>query len=328
MSVAQALLKCVGKASSTAPTFTVRTATNAVNASAFIYENGICIMAGTSSSYTTGPGFNNILLSTDLVNWTTTPTPSTDYSNIRGGCFGNGLYVLCDTITTTPSRIITSPDGITWTPRTTSGVTGVSMYSGVYGNSVFVFVGGNAPTPGTQNVLYSTDGTTWSVRTTPTGNWTDVAFGNGVFVAINNAANSTSAIMTSTNGTSWNSRTTPSASNGWGKITFGNGKFVAMTNIGEGATMTSTDGITWTKHIVDTLPTTISNRRFLAYTNGLFTVVGSGGTDAIMTSPDGIAWQAVSSPAVSVNAVGQAGSKTVYNITNNAEPEKCVMTSP
>ena len=67
-----------------------------------------------------------------------------------------------------------------------------------YGNSTFVAVGQSG------TILTSTDGATWTSRTSGTSNYLyDVAFGNSTFVAVG----ASGTILTSTNGTSWTTRT-------------------------------------------------------------------------------------------------------------------------
>ena len=92
------------------------------------------------------------------------------------------------------------------------------------------------------SVAYSTDGITWTASTLPSDNsWISVTYGNGVFVAI---ANDSNVAAYSTDGINWTSSTLPSSS-GWRKIAFGNNKFVAISSSSSGITY-SDDGITWT----------------------------------------------------------------------------------
>lgn len=59
------------------------------------------------------------------------------------------------------------------------------------------------------------------------GEWRSICFGNGRFVALADATYTTTHVMTSTNGTSWTTATV-SARNAWNSVVFGNGKFVAV----------------------------------------------------------------------------------------------------
>lgn len=175
----------------------------------------------------------------------------------------------------------------------------------------------------------------WVTRTYPVDdNWSDVAFGNGLFVAVAGATSLGQRLMTSPDGVRWTERTTPNTNN-IGSIAYGNGLFVAVEVTGVGnRVITSSNGITWTARassadstwnsvvygkglfvaaassgtgtdLVMTSPdginwTTrvgvVSQWSGLAYGNGLFVAVATSGTDRIMTSPDGVNWTARTAP--------------------------------
>lgn len=127
-------------------------------------------------------------------------------------------------------------------------------------------------------------GVVWSDTTLPANaDWYDVAYGNGVWVAI---ANYVANAATSTDGINWTVRTTPSSS--LATITFGNGIFVA---VGNDAAATSTDGITWTSR---TIPT--GNWCTVTYGNGTFVALATSGTNAA-TSTNGTTWTARTIPS-------------------------------
>ena len=74
----------------------------------------------------------------------------------------------------------------------------LSLRGVAFGNSTFVAVGQSG------TILTSTDGETWTSRTSGTSNYLyDIAFGNSTFVAVGQSG----TILTSTNGTSWTTRT-------------------------------------------------------------------------------------------------------------------------
>lgn len=91
------------------------------------------------------------------------------------------------------------------------------------------------------------DGTAWTSRLDASATtWTDVAYGNGLFVAV--ADSGTNRVMTSPDGINWTARTTGPAAATWNGIAYGNGHFVAVARSGANRIMTSTDGINWTQH--------------------------------------------------------------------------------
>jgi len=89
--------------------------------------------------------------------------------------------------------------------------------------------------------MTSTDGATWTSRTSATDNaWYGVTYGNGTFVAVALTGSSSTQVMTSSNGINWASRAA-ATDNAWYGVTYGNGTFVAVASSGTGnRVMTST----------------------------------------------------------------------------------------
>lgn len=120
----------------------------------------------------------------------------------------------------------------------------------------------------------------WTERTLPsTGNWSDLIFADGKFVAVGHA------IATSPDGINWTSRlTSPNIIN---SITYGKGKYVATTFTG-GLIYYSIDGITWESTNV----TSLLNGgvlRDIQYGNDVYVAVLEN-TNRVLTSTDGITW--------------------------------------
>ena len=81
-------------------------------------------------------------------------------------------------------------------------------------------------TSGTNRVMTSTDGTTWTTRTPAADDtWNSVAYGGGTFVAVSQGG----TVMTSTDGTTWTTRTAATADQ-WQSVAYGNSLFVAVAN--------------------------------------------------------------------------------------------------
>jgi hypothetical protein len=105
----------------------------------------------------------------------------------------------------------TTTDGITWKALDWS-ITSVGSVA--YGNGKFVGLGRYVST---NTSFYSTDGVTWSTTTMPTvttsDEWTQLIYGNGIFVALSYDSTNTPSgdYATSTNGINWTSRTLPIA---------------------------------------------------------------------------------------------------------------------
>ena len=137
-----------------------------------------------------------------------------------------------------------------------------------------------------QTTAHDTAGKSWTLRTTPSGAWNAVTYGNGLFVA----AGLGGAIITSPDGITWTRQTNSQI---WNilDITYGNGIFVAIGGTTSNI-LTSSDGIAWTQR---TTPTVASASWYsVTYGKNLFVVVNGSNTGnasgRVMTSPDGITW--------------------------------------
>ena len=169
----------------------------------------------------------------------------------------------------------------------------------------------------------SPTGVNWISRSSPADNqWTDITYGNGLFVAIARTGTG-NRVMTSPDGITWTLRTTP-ADNAWQSVTYGNGLFVAVAFGGSSnRVMTSPDGITWT------IRTSAANNGWygVTYGNGLFVAVSYDGTSSrVMTSPNGITWTNRSS-SVSCQWRSITYGNGLFVAVGNSGGG-CVMTSP
>jgi len=191
--------------------------------------------------------------------------------------YGNGFFLIAGGGSTL-GPYIKSTDGINWTKTGT----GLGINSLVYLNNKFV-------STSHYSVFISTDAATWTeVNVSGIGlGWTDVAYGNGKYVAISYTATSGNRVITSTNGTTWTGVT--AIGHRWARIIFGNGVFVALAlSSTDSGIMRSTDGSTWTK------VNGYDNRQFqgLSFGDGLFIASSINST---ITSPDGSTWTTHSS---------------------------------
>lgn len=172
----------------------------------------------------------------------------------------------------------------------TKSITGANYVAGAFGGGNFVFVNS-----GTNNqIQQGISGYDWQVRTAPeTASYTDVAYGNGVFVGVSNSA--TNRVIRSTDGgATWSSVSV--TANGWKSITYSPslGRFVAVALSGTDRVMYSDDdGLTWTD--VNVTAGTYFGVAWSPDLN-LFAAVATSGNQ-IMTSPDGITWTNRTAPA-------------------------------
>jgi len=210
------------------------------------FGNGIFIILTLYYSGQT-PNYYFLFVTADAINYQTIYL-STLTNNMTNLCYGNNTFVIvCNGGT---NRVLTSKDGLNWSAsvsNVTSGSTFDSSWNSVcYGNGQFVAVansGNSANT--TQRSMTSTDGYTWTIKTTPADNtWNSVCYANGLFVAV--GASGSQRVMT-TNGTnSWTLVSTGETTETWKSICYGNGQFVAVADTGNYRIMTSIDTTNWT----------------------------------------------------------------------------------
>jgi len=166
-------------------------------------------------------------------------------------------------------------------------------------------------------LMSSTDsGATFTVRTSQfsTSYINDIAFGNGIFVAVGDAGK----ISSSTDGITWTARTANVSTNAIYAVTFANGTFVAVgagASGGTGGITTSTDGITWTKR---TTPSLSSDTLYsVAYGNGYWVAVGTVSTNAGYYSTDLATWSKLSTTLTGdMRYVNYNGSTGWYGFQN------------
>jgi prepilin-type N-terminal cleavage/methylation domain-containing protein len=294
---------------------------NAVNQSKYslTYGGGLLVAGGDGEIYTSGNGG---------VDWATRAVPLNldGYnSEIHAVAYGSSTFVaLSEYCDSKDCAIISTDGGVTWTRSVLPFVEAASsiVYDGtafIVGNSwntkfarsidngntwslvtapgtadAMIYAGGKFVTVKTwgdnQAVMTSTDGITWTLRSTPTyERWEDVAYGAGTFVAVSGSGRNT-GVMTSADGYNWTMRTTPTA-HGWSSVAYGNGQFVATSHDNSNtAIATSPDGITWTTR---TTPAGY-NWWGVAYGNGTWVVTT---VNKVATSPDGITWTLRSAPS-------------------------------
>lgn len=241
-----------------------------------VASNGtsLYVAVGNSGTLATSP---------DAITWTQR-TSSFSTSAIRAVAYGNGYWVAVGA----SGKIATSTDGTTWTQRTSP--TGNQLECVSYGNNVWVASGasgtvistGSDPTTGwttrtstlTNNGIFnhystlgtiwvaghddgttgafasSTDGTTWTARTSAVS----LTYGGNRGGADNDAdvivLGASASIQTSTNGTTWTSRTSAYGTYSCKSVASDNqGNFLIASYNGvanTGFAQSSSDGTTWT----------------------------------------------------------------------------------
>lgn len=227
--------------------------------------------------------------SVDGVNWTKGTTLGVGY-NDNDILYANGIYLIAGEIPSSTPYLLGiqySYDLKKWfypqDMELASSVSGQPLKNCLaYGNGIFV--------AGGKKIGYSTDGVDWIQSTLPsdfTSEVLDIAYGNGVFVAVTDGQG-----LYSTDGVTWLysdiKSTTYTAT--YRSITYNIGKFVAV-----GATdyiMFSYDGIHWNRAVKIT--NAHHNSLYsIEYINDRYMAVGHSG--CICYSYDGIFWKMINS---------------------------------
>lgn len=231
----------------TATKYTVNPGAGAL-ATYSVIKVGSTYIAGLGNTTTSG----NISTSTNLSSWTTRSSVAAAVRSIASNADGTMIVAGTNTNSTTGILgVYSSPDGITWTQRG-GGIINVTKV--IWANGQFVAVGSNATPAGV--IRTSTDGITWTTRYSGSSDtFTDVAFGNGVYVAV--SSGSVNKFYTSTDGIAWTARGLTTFPQMY-SIAFGNGTFWALgANGSSGAAYSTTDGINYSASILPS-PNTIN----------------------------------------------------------------------
>ena len=157
-------------------------------------------------------------------------------------------------------------------------------------------------TSSTGSFLTSDDGENWISSTEPPGEWWDITYGNGKWVAVGDHR-----FMTSDDGEIWTS--SGIIDGRWRSVTFGNSLFVAAGPDGE--VMTSPDGENWTKQSSGVT----SALNDVAYGSGLFMIVGN---RVVLTSKNGVDWTKSKTPELTYDWKGVAYSEKKFVVVSSA----------
>lgn len=199
--------------------------------------------------------------------------------------------------------IATSDDnGETWTSRTSG--TAQNIRGVTFGAGSFVAAAAN----GTQSILTSPDGVTWTRQTTPNVSLVDVHFANSIYVATSNAG----VVLTSTNGTTWIAATATNTNQALNGVTYSTALNLWIVVGVAGTIITATDPAgTWT---VQTSGTTQNLNEVTIFNSAIYIV---GNTQTLLTSTNGTSYTSLTA-GVTANLAGIAASPTTLLITGSA----------
>ena len=220
-------------------------------------------------------------------------------TGVSSNCLSYGTgYFACPSSNSEICAVSVSPDGQTW--QTISLFYTAGTYSGItYGDNGFVTVSSTGVLFGFTPFFWVSPLQVNNSTKLNSINWSDLAYGNGSFVAVGPGLIQT----TQDYGNTWSSF---AVSNTYTSVEYSSvlGTFVALPGLFTDGVYTSTDGNTWT--VSQTLPDVQSARTSLTYGDGKFVAVLDGNSN-VFYSRDGINWD------VTTSNVGASWSVTYGN---------------
>lgn len=206
--------------------------------------------------------------------------------------YGDGKFI----VLSPESVFAVSLNGAGWTKGTTSIEISGSWNGFAYGGGKFAAISSDG------HVMYSADGEIWMESRlpaledpdNPSNFWSQLAFGNGRFLA---KADTGNFAAYSTDGVNWIKTTLPfSSKNTWALLAFESGKFVALSY---SKASYSADGVSWSLVDIED-PEKWGYWGIFAAGGGKFAAIGVESSKSIY-STDGLNWNAAQLPALSSN---------------------------
>ena len=216
-------------------------------------------------------GSGAVAISNDNLNTWLLVDPVKSY-NWTGVTFGysskssfTGRYLAVSN--TGDNRVMHSQTGTDWITGGDDITNSIGWSSVAYGPvSGFVAVADS----GSHRIAYSSTGTSWaSAEATQHNSWSDIVYGNGVYVAVSKDGSLRSMYANESDLSTWTAVATPEQ-NSWNSVAYGNGVFAAVAPDGDSRIIYTRDLVEWTA--VDTLSSLQwsgisydgTNRRFVA----------------------------------------------------------------
>lgn len=241
---------------------------------------------------------NSLLRSTDGITWV--PVAGVKFGGIGGFDVdgnGSGFWVA---VGNTPASVYSTDDGLTWSSAGVSGL-GTTCVAVAYGAGQWV--------ASSDGLKTSANGINWTPGTGstfgPSGDANDIAYGNGLWVAVGTDQASSpyggTTIVSSTDGTNW----VPAVSGGF--VQFGTGidyspeqnRWVA-TGETSPSILVSADGVNWSSAGVTGAPAGAANVTW----TGTRWVVVTNLPNTILWSLDGYTWVPATGAVPTLQGIG------------------------
>jgi len=291
------------------------------------YNGTKYVIVGSSIILTENSTTNDIsaaaYVSTDLINWSLESMGAPSNSFAPRSVTWNNTYFICpvyrNDVDGIDHWVYTSTNGINWTQNVVSGLNTTFNAGGSHGEDILFNGFVTVITGDAGNIIYSTNGTSWSVaKTNSYQNFHSLTFGYNLFLALDVFQQE---IWTSPNGVTWTKRepetNTDFQEHNYSSVVWFDNSFHILPK-NDYRIYKSSDAITWTQHtLADYVASVIPNYRF-GGANFTFATVGLGkivivGNPGFLTY-DGTNYQSVystDSTLTRLNAISTNGIRTV-----------------
>jgi hypothetical protein len=229
--------------------------------------------AAREPQYIFAAGKGEVVLSTDLRQFSSVPTGATGLSGMAVASRERALYI-------SDGQVFSSQDGRTWSPS--GSLTQLqSVNAAAHALGQFVVVGATASNGGA--ILTSTDGATWTQRWSGSSAALSIA-SDGSRIVVGAAGG---VIIRSEDATTWSAGPSGASTGDVIALAIAPSRILALARSSDATeTLSSTDGTVWTKQAGD-FPAGVTLNA-LDFAHSYFIAVGSGG--GVFTSTDGDAW--------------------------------------
>lgn len=219
---------------------------------------------------------------------------SPTYSHVA---YGNNIFVA--TVNYNPTYVYTSSDGKNWVD---TGIRWSDNHMGVaclaFMNDKFVAIRYNASNSTAIDIVYSTDGITWTSTTMPTSTryWRKGVYGGGKYVFVSGGYGTSTELLISDDGINWTSNTYLEIAD-WKSICYGDNAFVAVAGGGYDPFMKLFKWTPGSDPERPEAPLSQGNAGDICYGNGKYVItMGTDSTNQIFYSTDGISWVETTAP--------------------------------
>lgn len=258
-----------------------------------------------------GNSTSRIMTSPDGTTWTTRTTPDQPFEVLGWDTTIGRLVLVGEGI----NGYAYSTDGINWSGAGSPGGAYDTAHKFTVASNGTIYVSFSGDNGSDTSNLMTGNGTSWSAGTSIQGQWRACAWSPALslFAAVGYDSG-LATVQTSPDGTSWTERIPSDNVIGWNSIVWSPelAMFIAISEQSE-ATMTSTDGTTWT--VNTSVPYDGNAFKALSWSPALGRATAlngaTSGTSAYLTTTDGLTWEVGDTGLGNVLMAGSAWSPNI-----------------